>query len=60
MKDATIQIRTNQEKVKELKEIANSLDISVSQIIREAIRDKVIKLKKRDLSLKTASTDVAD
>ena len=46
MKNSTITIRINNQEKAKLAEIAKEKDISVAQIIREAIRDYLIKIEK--------------
>ena len=46
MKNTTITIRINNQEKARLAEIAKEKDISVAQIIREAIRDYLTKIEK--------------
>lgn len=46
MKNKYIQIRENDQVTQELKEVALILDIPVTQIAREAIREKLVELKR--------------
>ena len=46
MKNSTITIRINDQEKVRLAEIAKEKDISVAQIIREAIRDYLVKIEK--------------
>ena len=46
MKNSTITIRINDQEKIRLAEIAKEKDISVAQIIREAIRDYLVKIEK--------------
>ena len=45
MKNTTITIRINDQEKARLAEIAKEKDISVAQIIREAIRDYLVKIE---------------
>ena len=45
MKNSTITIRINDQEKARLAEIAKEKDISVAQIIREAIRDYLVKIE---------------
>ena len=45
MKNTTITIRINNQEKARLAEIAKEKDISVAQIIREAIRDYLVKIE---------------
>ena len=45
MKNSTITIRINDQEKVRLAEIAKEKDISVAQIIREAIRDYLVKIE---------------
>lgn len=51
MKDTLLNVRVKQETVVELNQISEVLDIPYSQIVREAIKEKIEKLKIENPSL---------
>lgn len=57
-KDKYIQIREHDKETQELKAIARALDIPMTQIAREAIRDKVAELKRTHPRLKNDSAQI--
>lgn len=57
-KNERILIRINQSEKVEFEEIANRLDIPISQIAREAIREKMAELKRTHPRLQTETTQL--
>lgn len=55
MKNQSLRANVNEAEKKELEQIAEALDVPESQIIREAVREKVQKLQKTHPKLKKSA-----
>ena len=59
MKDTLLNVRVKQETVVELNQISEVLDIPYSQIVREAIKEKIEKLRIENPNLPRITESIA-
>lgn len=59
MKNEVLRVRLEQEDKENLTEFSTTLDIPVSQIVREAIREKIAVLRRTHPQLQPANSQIA-